>query len=36
MTPDGQRFVFMHTGADGSELFAIFNWWEELKAKMGN
>ncbi len=37
VTPDDQRFVFVGpVGIGGGELIVVENWFEELKAKVGN
>ena len=38
VTPDGTRFVFLATKPDAAakEVHVVLNWFEELKAKVGN
>ncbi len=36
VTPDDQRFVMIRERADAGELIAVENFFEELKAKVGN
>ncbi len=38
VTPDDQRFVMIRNlgGQEASELIVVENWFEELKARVGN